>query len=170
MIVRILQKSTEFIKYVWFADILYIWTLILIFIVLFEESRLQFWQRNNISFSICFSSWSYQSDWWWKNLVSDEGFIYIYVICLHLLQIFATKRHPQTSQLYFAWVAICSKIQRQLFLIFLGIYTKLKDRNCDIKDRLKLAKFAWFSDKVILPNKEQVLIDFLSGLLLNKKR
>lgn len=54
--------------------------------------------------------------------------------------------------------------------IYSGIYTKLKDRNCDIKDRLKLAKFAWFSDKVILPNKEQVLIDFLSGLLLNKKR
>lgn len=51
MIVRILQKSTEFIKYVWFADILYIWTLILIFIVLFEESRFNF-GRGIISVSV----------------------------------------------------------------------------------------------------------------------
>lgn len=86
------------------------------------------------------------------------------------VKIFTFKRHLQMSQIYFAQVTICSKIQRQLLSFFLGIYTKLKDRNCDLKDRLKLAKFAWFSDKVILPNKEQVLIDFLSGLLLNKKR
>uniref|UniRef100_K1R8G8 Unhealthy ribosome biogenesis protein 2-like protein n=1 Tax=Magallana gigas TaxID=29159 RepID=K1R8G8_MAGGI len=68
-----------------------------------------------------------------------------------------------------AWyTALTTFIAYRLFSA--RIYTKLKDRNCDIKDRLKLAKFAWFSDKVILPNKEQVLIDFLSGLLLNKKR
>ncbi|XP_056018532.1 unhealthy ribosome biogenesis protein 2 homolog [Ostrea edulis] len=54
--------------------------------------------------------------------------------------------------------------------IYSGIYTKLKDRSTDVKDRLKLAKFAWLSDKVIFPNKEQILIDFLSGLLLNRKR
>ncbi|XP_062600283.1 unhealthy ribosome biogenesis protein 2 homolog [Saccostrea cucullata] len=54
--------------------------------------------------------------------------------------------------------------------IYSGIYTKLKDRSTDIKDRLKLTKFAWLSDKVIFPNKEQVLIDFLGGLLLNRKR
>ncbi|XP_061195582.1 unhealthy ribosome biogenesis protein 2 homolog [Saccostrea echinata] len=51
-----------------------------------------------------------------------------------------------------------------------GIYTRLKDRTSDIKSRLKLTKFAWLSDKVIFPNKEQVLIDFLGGLLLNRKR
>ncbi|KAJ8307245.1 hypothetical protein KUTeg_015329 [Tegillarca granosa] len=51
-----------------------------------------------------------------------------------------------------------------------GIYRRLKDRGIPVTDKIKLVKFAWKSDRVIIPNKEQVLIDFMCGLLLNRKR
>ncbi|GFO04418.1 unhealthy ribosome biogenesis protein 2 homolog [Plakobranchus ocellatus] len=51
-----------------------------------------------------------------------------------------------------------------------GLMVSLKDKNFSIKDKLKLSKFAWGSDDVHIPNKQQQLLDFLSGLLVNKKK
>lgn len=53
---------------------------------------------------------------------------------------------------------------------FAGFYLALKDKNLRIEDRLKLLKYAWKSGEVFLPNKEQVLLDTLFGLLINKKK
>ncbi|CAC5410923.1 URB2 [Mytilus coruscus] len=51
-----------------------------------------------------------------------------------------------------------------------GIYRHLKDRTRAIGDKLKLTKLVWKSHRIFLQNKEQVLIDFLTGLIFNKKR
>ncbi|CAG2187002.1 URB2 [Mytilus edulis] len=51
-----------------------------------------------------------------------------------------------------------------------GIYRHLKDRTRSIGDKLKLTKLVWKSHRIFLQNKEQVLIDFLTGLIFNKKR
>jgi hypothetical protein len=51
-----------------------------------------------------------------------------------------------------------------------GVYRHLKDRTKPISDKLKLVRLVWKSKRIFLQNKEQVLIDFLSGLIFNKKR
>ncbi|XP_014679250.1 PREDICTED: unhealthy ribosome biogenesis protein 2 homolog [Priapulus caudatus] len=51
-----------------------------------------------------------------------------------------------------------------------GLYSRLKDRSLSCTDRLKLARFGWKTPAVFVPNKEQVILDWLTGLLVNKKK
>ncbi|XP_058690128.1 unhealthy ribosome biogenesis protein 2 homolog [Poecile atricapillus] len=56
--------------------------------------------------------------------------------------------------------------------IYSGIYLKLKSSKTSWEDKLKLARFAWISHQCVLPNKEQVLLDWVSHALVsnyNKK-
>ncbi|KFP37899.1 Unhealthy ribosome biogenesis protein 2 [Chlamydotis macqueenii] len=56
--------------------------------------------------------------------------------------------------------------------IYSGIYLKLKSAKTSWEDKLKLAHFAWVSHQCVLPNKEQVLLDWVSHALVsyhNKK-
>ncbi|NXS83839.1 URB2 protein, partial [Erpornis zantholeuca] len=56
--------------------------------------------------------------------------------------------------------------------IYSGIYLKLKRAGTSWEDKLKLARFAWISHQCVLPNKEQVLLDWVSHALVsnyNKK-
>ncbi|NXO99749.1 URB2 protein, partial [Certhia brachydactyla] len=56
--------------------------------------------------------------------------------------------------------------------IYSGIYLKLKSSETSWEDKLKLARFAWISHQCVLPNKEQVLLDWVSNALVsnyNKK-
>ncbi|NXK03793.1 URB2 protein, partial [Herpetotheres cachinnans] len=56
--------------------------------------------------------------------------------------------------------------------IYSGIYLKLKSAKTPWEDKLKLAHFAWISHQCVLPNKEQVLLDWVSHALVsyyNKK-
>uniref|UniRef100_A0A8C3J1A3 URB2 ribosome biogenesis homolog n=1 Tax=Calidris pygmaea TaxID=425635 RepID=A0A8C3J1A3_9CHAR len=56
--------------------------------------------------------------------------------------------------------------------IYSGIYLKLKSAKTPWEDKLKLARFAWVSHQCVLPNKEQVLLDWVSHALVsyyNKK-
>ncbi|XP_050170253.1 unhealthy ribosome biogenesis protein 2 homolog [Myiozetetes cayanensis] len=56
--------------------------------------------------------------------------------------------------------------------IYSGIYGKLKSSKTSWEDKLKLARFAWISHQCFLPNKEQVLLDWVSHTLVsnyNKK-
>ncbi|NXH27337.1 URB2 protein, partial [Myiagra hebetior] len=56
--------------------------------------------------------------------------------------------------------------------IYSGIYLKLKSASTSWEDKLKLARFAWVSHQCVLPNKEQVLLDWVSHALVsiyNKK-
>ncbi|XP_010137905.1 PREDICTED: unhealthy ribosome biogenesis protein 2 homolog [Buceros rhinoceros silvestris] len=56
--------------------------------------------------------------------------------------------------------------------IYSGIYLKLKSAKTSWEDKLKLARFAWISHQCVLPNKEQVLLDWVSHALVsyyNKK-
>ncbi|NXO00203.1 URB2 protein, partial [Rhinopomastus cyanomelas] len=56
--------------------------------------------------------------------------------------------------------------------IYSGIYRKLKSARTSWEDKLKLAHFAWISHQCVLPNKEQVLLDWVSHALVsyyNKK-
>ncbi|NXC19808.1 URB2 protein, partial [Corythaeola cristata] len=56
--------------------------------------------------------------------------------------------------------------------IYSGIYLKLKSPKTSWEDKLKLARFAWISHQCVLPNKEQVLLDWVSHALVsyyNKK-
>ncbi|XP_048342323.1 unhealthy ribosome biogenesis protein 2 homolog isoform X1 [Sphaerodactylus townsendi] len=56
--------------------------------------------------------------------------------------------------------------------IYSGIHLKLKSSKTSWEDKLKLAQFAWISHQCFLPNKEQVLLDWVSHTLVscyNKK-
>ncbi|XP_029987076.1 unhealthy ribosome biogenesis protein 2 homolog [Sphaeramia orbicularis] len=56
--------------------------------------------------------------------------------------------------------------------IYSGIYLKLKSPQTPWEDKLKLARFAWISSQCLLPNKEQVLLDWCTHALTgwyNKK-
>uniref|UniRef100_A0A8D2LSG3 URB2 ribosome biogenesis homolog n=1 Tax=Varanus komodoensis TaxID=61221 RepID=A0A8D2LSG3_VARKO len=56
--------------------------------------------------------------------------------------------------------------------IYSGIHLKLKSVKTSWEDKLKLAQFAWVSHQCFLPNKEQVLLDWVSHSLVscyNKK-
>ncbi|MBN3285287.1 URB2 protein, partial [Polyodon spathula] len=56
--------------------------------------------------------------------------------------------------------------------IYSGIHLKLKGSRTPWEDKLKLARFAWISHQCFLPNKEQVLLDWVSHSLIgcyNKK-
>ncbi|XP_039604217.1 unhealthy ribosome biogenesis protein 2 homolog isoform X1 [Polypterus senegalus] len=46
--------------------------------------------------------------------------------------------------------------------VYTGIYLRLKGSKTPWKDKLKLAHFAWISPLCFLPNKEQVLLDWVS--------
>ncbi|KAK6168425.1 hypothetical protein SNE40_020962 [Patella caerulea] len=54
--------------------------------------------------------------------------------------------------------------------VYTKIYKRLKHSGFPLSDRLKLLKYAWKSDNVNIPNKEQDLIDVLGSLLVNKKQ
>ncbi|XP_078262049.1 unhealthy ribosome biogenesis protein 2 homolog isoform X2 [Rhinoraja longicauda] len=49
--------------------------------------------------------------------------------------------------------------------IYSGIHLKLKSAKTPWEDKLKLARFAWISHQCFLPNKEQVLLDWVSHAL-----
>ncbi|TRZ23976.1 hypothetical protein HGM15179_003148 [Zosterops borbonicus] len=51
--------------------------------------------------------------------------------------------------------------------IYSGIYLKLKSNKTPWEDKLKLARFAWVSHQCVLPNKEQVLLDWVSHTLVS---
>ncbi|XP_030412724.1 unhealthy ribosome biogenesis protein 2 homolog isoform X1 [Gopherus evgoodei] len=56
--------------------------------------------------------------------------------------------------------------------IYSGIHLKLKSAKTSWEDKIKLAHFAWISHQCFLPNKEQVLLDWVSHALVsyyNKK-
>ncbi|NXK47606.1 URB2 protein, partial [Chauna torquata] len=56
--------------------------------------------------------------------------------------------------------------------IYSGVHLKLKSAKTPWEDKLKLAHFAWVSRQCFLPNKEQVLLDWVSHTLVlhyNKK-
>uniref|UniRef100_G1P6K7 Nucleolar 27S pre-rRNA processing Urb2/Npa2 C-terminal domain-containing protein n=1 Tax=Myotis lucifugus TaxID=59463 RepID=G1P6K7_MYOLU len=50
--------------------------------------------------------------------------------------------------------------------VYSGISLKLKSKRTSWEDKLKLAHFAWISHQCILPNKEQVLLDWASQSLV----
>ncbi|XP_072121694.1 unhealthy ribosome biogenesis protein 2 homolog [Mobula birostris] len=49
--------------------------------------------------------------------------------------------------------------------VYSGIHLKLKSSKTPWEDKLKLARFAWISQHCFLPNKEQVLLDWVSHAL-----
>ncbi|XP_066552614.1 unhealthy ribosome biogenesis protein 2 homolog isoform X2 [Amia ocellicauda] len=49
--------------------------------------------------------------------------------------------------------------------IYSGIHLKLKSSRTPWEEKLKLARFAWISQQCFLPNKEQVLVDWVSHVL-----
>ncbi|XP_053722403.1 unhealthy ribosome biogenesis protein 2 homolog [Synchiropus splendidus] len=49
--------------------------------------------------------------------------------------------------------------------IYSGIHLKLKSPHTSWEDKLKLARFAWISSQCLLPNKEQVLLDWCAHAL-----
>ncbi|KAM4602644.1 unhealthy ribosome biogenesis protein 2 homolog [Polymixia lowei] len=49
--------------------------------------------------------------------------------------------------------------------IYSGIHLKLKSLGTPWEDKLKLARFAWISSQCLLPNKEQVLLDWSTHAL-----
>ncbi|XP_061735666.1 unhealthy ribosome biogenesis protein 2 homolog [Nerophis ophidion] len=49
--------------------------------------------------------------------------------------------------------------------IYSGIHLKLKSTQTPWEDKLKLARFAWISSQCLLPNKEQVLLDWCTNAL-----
>uniref|UniRef100_A0A3B3ZCZ4 Nucleolar 27S pre-rRNA processing Urb2/Npa2 C-terminal domain-containing protein n=1 Tax=Periophthalmus magnuspinnatus TaxID=409849 RepID=A0A3B3ZCZ4_9GOBI len=49
--------------------------------------------------------------------------------------------------------------------IYSGIYLKLKSAQTPWEDKIKLARFAWISSQCLLPNKEQVLLDWCTHAL-----
>ncbi|GFR91087.1 unhealthy ribosome biogenesis protein 2 homolog [Elysia marginata] len=51
-----------------------------------------------------------------------------------------------------------------------GLILWLKDKNTSIPHKLKLSKFAWGTEAVQIPNKQQQLLDFVCGLLVNRKK
>ncbi|XP_014391476.1 PREDICTED: unhealthy ribosome biogenesis protein 2 homolog [Myotis brandtii] len=51
--------------------------------------------------------------------------------------------------------------------VYSGISLKLKSKRTSWEDKLKLAHFAWISHQCILPNKEQVLLDWASQSLVS---
>ncbi|CAL9701709.1 unnamed protein product [Knipowitschia caucasica] len=56
--------------------------------------------------------------------------------------------------------------------IYSGIHLKLKSTQTPWEDKIKLARFAWISPQCLLPNKEQVLLDWCTHALTgyyNKK-
>ncbi|XP_070763388.1 unhealthy ribosome biogenesis protein 2 homolog [Enoplosus armatus] len=52
--------------------------------------------------------------------------------------------------------------------IYSGIHLKLKSPQTPWEDKLKLARFAWISSQCLLPNKEQVLLDWCTHALTGR--
>ncbi|XP_029353960.1 unhealthy ribosome biogenesis protein 2 homolog [Echeneis naucrates] len=52
--------------------------------------------------------------------------------------------------------------------IYSGIHLKLKSPQTPWEDKLKLARFAWISSQCLLPNKEQVLVDWCTHALTGR--
>ncbi|XP_069463527.1 unhealthy ribosome biogenesis protein 2 homolog isoform X2 [Ambystoma mexicanum] len=50
--------------------------------------------------------------------------------------------------------------------LYSGIHLKLKSPKTPWRDKLKIAHFAWISQQCVLPNKEQVLLDWVTHTLI----
>ncbi|CAI9622265.1 unnamed protein product, partial [Staurois parvus] len=50
--------------------------------------------------------------------------------------------------------------------LYSGIHIKLKNAKIPWEDKIKLAHFAWISHQCFLPNKEQVLLDWVCHALV----
>ncbi|KAL0983814.1 hypothetical protein UPYG_G00133100 [Umbra pygmaea] len=64
-----------------------------------------------------------------------------------------------------AHVLVINSSSSGMAAIYSGVYLKLKNPKTPWVDRLKLARFAWISSQCLLPNKEQVLLDWTSNVL-----
>eukprot|EP00057_Strongylocentrotus_purpuratus_P029121 XP_011683595.1 PREDICTED: uncharacterized protein LOC100889048 [Strongylocentrotus purpuratus] len=53
---------------------------------------------------------------------------------------------------------------------YAGLHKRLKDNSVPIADRVKLARFGWVSNHCFLPNKHQVLLDWVSFRLVNSEK
>nr|XP_054766257.1 uncharacterized protein LOC129273258 [Lytechinus pictus] len=53
---------------------------------------------------------------------------------------------------------------------YAGLHKRLKDNSVPICDRVKLARFGWVSNQCFLPNKHQVLLDWVSFRLVNSEK
>lgn len=50
---------------------------------------------------------------------------------------------------------------------FQGVYSKLKDSSVSWSEKLSLARCAWDSPDCVIPNKQQVLLDWIVQELIN---
>ncbi|XP_072048844.1 unhealthy ribosome biogenesis protein 2 homolog [Amphiura filiformis] len=55
-------------------------------------------------------------------------------------------------------------------IMLAGIHRSLKDADTPWNDKLKLARFAWCSSQCFLPNKQQVLLDWVCNALANQTK
>lgn len=55
-------------------------------------------------------------------------------------------------------------------LLHLDSYKRLNDKQIDIKERLELAQMIWSSNKYDFLNKEQIILEWLIGLVTNKRK
>ncbi|XP_059158255.1 unhealthy ribosome biogenesis protein 2 homolog isoform X2 [Physella acuta] len=53
---------------------------------------------------------------------------------------------------------------------YTGLILRIKGKDTKLPDKLKLAKFAWVNESVHIPNKNQQILEFICGLLINKKK
>jgi hypothetical protein len=52
-------------------------------------------------------------------------------------------------------------------IVFLGVYTKLRDPSIPWEKKISVAKRAWSDEKCFIPNKQQVLLDWVCQQLIN---
>ncbi|KAL4229471.1 rRNA primary transcript metabolism protein [Mactra antiquata] len=50
-----------------------------------------------------------------------------------------------------------------------NFYAQIKGKSLKLEERLQLLRYCWKSSDLYFPNKEQVLLDVLTGMLINKK-
>lgn len=60
-----------------------------------------------------------------------------------------------------------SRVNELNFWLFLGIYSKLKDSAVAWDEKLLLAGHAWDSSDCVIPNKQQVLLDWIVQEIIN---
>ena len=67
-------------------------------------------------------------------------------------------------------ITIILVVHRVCTFYLTGIYWKLQDASLSWSDKVKIARYTWKFDHVRLPNKEQVVLDWLCQSLTGKKR
>nr|XP_054766258.1 unhealthy ribosome biogenesis protein 2 homolog [Lytechinus pictus] len=67
-------------------------------------------------------------------------------------------------------LVILSFMVQYIVFFIPGLHKRLKDNSVPICDRVKLARFGWVSNQCFLPNKHQVLLDWVSFRLVNSEK